>query len=97
MACAQVRDKMDTAKRDTVDRVDKYTKKYKPTADKYNKLCVLTLVPTKLRTSLRYPLAIAGRSNRGLPCSRPSQQHSVLSTCIQLPSNDYTDVLPVRQ
>jgi hypothetical protein len=33
---------MDTAKKDTVDRVDKYTKKYKPTADKYNKLCVST-------------------------------------------------------
>lgn len=41
--CPQVRDKMETAKRDTVDRVDKYTKKYKPTADKYNKLCVSAL------------------------------------------------------
>jgi hypothetical protein len=50
--CLQVRDKMETAKRDTVDRVDKYTKKYKPTADKYNKLCVSTLVPFELHLSL---------------------------------------------
>ena len=44
--CMQVRDKMETAKRDTVYRVDKYTKKYKPTADKYNKLCVSQLWPS---------------------------------------------------
>lgn len=34
---AQVRDKMTTAQADTVGNVDKYTKKYKPYADKYNK------------------------------------------------------------
>ena len=40
MLCKQVRDKMETARKDTVGNVDKYTKKYKPYADKYNKLCV---------------------------------------------------------
>lgn len=36
-AIANVKDKMLHARADTVGRVDKYTRKYRPTVDKYNK------------------------------------------------------------
>jgi hypothetical protein len=47
----QVRDKMETARKDTVGNVDKYTKKYKPYADKYNKLCVSHCSSSQMCTS----------------------------------------------
>ena len=79
--CMQVRDKMETAKRDTIDRVDKYTKKYKPTADKYNKLCVSALALLMLHPNL-HKLPATANQRISEQHIMPSEQHTVTGTVV---------------
>lgn len=45
-AIVEVKARMASARHDTVDRVTRYQTKYRPTADKYNKWCLPSTVPS---------------------------------------------------